>query len=227
MAMNINLTTEKWIPLFVLIVFWSIGSFAQTDDRNQSLIAILDTVYQQEQVPIRTRDELMEKFGTESKEAQVYQKIYKENHAINEQIVTRILDDFGWLGVSEIGEQGNRTLYLVIQHSAVDVRQKYLPMLQNAVKNGNAPPRFLANVQDRISTDLGELQAYGEQMKFYPESKSFNVWPVMDPANIDVRRAEIGLGPIADHLKNRFNFDWDLEEQLKRTADFENDMKKE
>ena len=58
-------------------------------------------------------------------------------------------------------------------------------------------------------------------MKYYPETKSFNVWPVYDPVNIDKRRAEIGLGPIAAHLKNRFNFEWKLEEQLERTAEFE------
>ncbi|MCB0278678.1 MAG: hypothetical protein KDD94_04200, partial [Calditrichaeota bacterium] len=55
----------------------------------------------------------------------------------------------------------------------------------------------------------------------YPETKSFNVWPVFDPENIDKRRAEIGLGPIADFLKRRFNFKWNLKEQLKRTAEFE------
>jgi len=63
-------------------------------------------------------------------------------------------------------------------------------------------------------------------MKYYPETKSFNVWPVYDPVNIDKRRAEIGLGPIAEHLKNRFDFEWNLEEQIKRTAEFEAEMNK-
>ncbi|MFT4525731.1 MAG: hypothetical protein ACI85F_001887, partial [Bacteroidia bacterium] len=36
------------------------------------------------------------------------------------------------------------------------------------------------------------------------------------------RRAEIGLEPIAEFLKNRFDFEWNLEEQIKRTEEFEN-----
>jgi hypothetical protein len=62
-------------------------------------------------------------------------------------------------------------------------------------------------------------------MKYYPETKSFNVWPVYDPENIDKRRAELGLGPIAEHLKNRFDFEWNLEEQIKRTEEFETERK--
>jgi hypothetical protein len=57
-------------------------------------------------------------------------------------------------------------------------------------------------------------------MKYYPDTKSFNVWPVYDPANIDKRRAIIGLGPIKEFLKQRFDFDWNLEEQIERTEAF-------
>jgi hypothetical protein len=61
-------------------------------------------------------------------------------------------------------------------------------------------------------------------MKFYPETKTFNLWPVFDPKNINKRRAAIGLNSIEEHLIERFDFVWDLEEQLKRTAAFEKAM---
>jgi hypothetical protein len=64
-------------------------------------------------------------------------------------------------------------------------------------------------------------------MKYYPETKSFNLWPVFDPENIDKRRTEIGLDSIAIFLKNRFNFEWNLEEQMERTAEFERKRNKE
>lgn len=66
------------------------------------------------------------------------------------------------------------------------------------MKSGNTPASSLVNIEDRTATDLGKLQVFGEKMKYYPETKSFNVWPVYDPANIDKRRGEIGLIPIAD-----------------------------
>jgi len=43
-------------------------------------------------------------------------------------------------------------------------------------------------------------------MKFYSETISLNGWPVYNPINIDKRRSEIGLEPIAEYLKNRFDF---------------------
>jgi hypothetical protein len=59
-------------------------------------------------------------------------------------------------------------------------------------------------------------------MKYYPETKNYNVRPVFDSVKIDNRRAEIGLEPIGEFLKIRFDSEWILEEQIKRTKEFEN-----
>lgn len=187
----------------------------------ENLIAVLDTVWRTEQQPITLRDSLIDIYGADSKEVQKQQDIYKKNHLINERKVTNILDNYGWPTYEMIGEQGNWTICNVIQHSDNEVRLKYLPLMRQAVKEKKLEPRFLVRAEDRIATERGDLQIYGGQMKYYPETKSFNVWPVLDPVNIDKRRAEIGLEPIAIFLKNRFNFEWNLEEQLERTAEFE------
>ena len=193
---------------------------------SENLIAVLDTIWRDEQEPIRLREELMEKFGVESKEAQVQQEIYERNHIINEKKISAILDTQGWPEKEIIGEQGNWTICNVIQHSDNEIRIKYLPMMKKAVKEKQLSPRFLVRAEDRIATERGDLQIYGGQMKYYPETKTFNLWPVYDPANIDKRRAEIGLGGIAEHLENRFNFEWNLEEQIKRTAEYEKERNK-
>jgi hypothetical protein len=136
-------------------------------------------------------------------------------------MVLNLLDTYGWPQKEVIGEQGNWTICNVMQHSENDVRLKYLPMMKEAVLAKQLAPRFLVRAQDRINSELGKLQIYGGQMKYYPETKSFNVWPVYDPENINKRRAEIGLNTIEEHLKNRFDFVWNLEEQLERTKSFE------
>ena len=194
----------------------------QTSIQNtEDLIAVLDTIWRTEQEPITLRDSLIEKYGVESKEVQGQQEIYERNHAINERKVKVILDKYGWPGKDIIGEQGNWTICNVIQHSDNEIRIKYLPMIRQAVKDKKLHPRFLVRTEDRIATERGDLQIYGGQMKYYPETKSFNVWPVYDPVNIDKRRAEIGLEPISEFLKRRFNFEWNLEEQIIRTSEFE------
>ena len=190
-------------------------------DRTENFIAVLDTIWETEQTPIRLRDSLMRIYGAESKEYKEQQLIYEKNHVINEKKIRTILDNYGWPTKEMVGEQGNWTICNVIQHADNDVRIKYLPIMREAVKEKKLEPRFLVRAEDRIATERGDLQIYGGQMKYYPETKSFNVWPVFDPVNIDKRRAEIGLEPIAEFLKNRFDFEWNLDEQIKRSEQFE------
>ncbi|WP_282043162.1 DUF6624 domain-containing protein [Winogradskyella flava] len=192
-----------------------------TPEKSQNLIAILDTIWQKEQIPLRLRDSVMAIYGPESKEAEVYQNTYRKNHATNIIKVKNILETYGWPDSTQIGTQGNLTICNVLQHADQDTREHYIPLMKQAVLDKKLEPRFLVRAEDRIATDKGELQIYGGQMKYYPETKSFNVWPVYDPINIDKRRTAIGLDSIGIFLKNRFNFDWNLEEQIKRSEEFE------
>ena len=185
------------------------------------LAAMLDTVFRTEQMPIRARDSLIRIYGVDSEEAQAQQDIYKRNHVVNERKIRNLLDTYGWPDRNVIGEQGNLTICNVIQHADNEVRLRYLPMMHQAVKDQKLEPRLLARAEDRIATERGDLQIYGGQMKWYPETQSFNVWPVYDPENIDKRRAEIGLPPIDEYLRNRFDFEWNLEEQVRRSKEFE------
>lgn len=197
-----------------------------TPTKTENLVAMLDTIFRTEQEPIRLRDSFLNVYGDESKEYLEQQKIYEKNHAINEKKVRDILDNSGWPDKELIGKQGNRTICNVIQHAENDIRIKYLPMMKKAVLDKKLNPQLLVRAEDRIATETGGLQIYGGQMKFYPKTKTFNVWPVLDPKNIDKRRAEVGLGPIQEYLKNRFDFEWNLEEQIKRTEEFKKQMKK-
>ncbi len=217
----------KYILLFSVLLITSCSNTSKSKvvskktENPENLIAVLDTIWQREQRPITLRDSLIKIYGTESELVKEQQVIYKNNHIINERKVKNILDSYGWPTKEMSGEQGNWTICNVIQHSDNEVRIQYLPMMRQAVKDKKLEPRFLVRAEDRIATERGDLQIYGGQMKYYPETKSFNVWPVLDPKNIDQRRAEIGLEPIAEFLKNRFDFEWNLEEQIKRTEEFE------
>ncbi|MHA7059595.1 DUF6624 domain-containing protein [Aquimarina sp. M1] len=220
--------------LFLLLALTSCGqeknkekkSVKENEFDKEYLIAILDTIWKTEQYPIRLRDSIGDIYGYESKELQKQQEIVHRNHTINEDKIITILDNYRWPSKEISGEQGNWTICNIIQHSDNEVRIKYLPMMRQAVKDKKLEPRFLVRAEDRIATESGDLQIYGGQMKYYPETKSFNVWPVYDPININKRRAEIGLGTIEEYLSNRFNFEWNLEEQIKRSAAFEKNLKK-
>lgn len=203
----------KYILLISLLLAMSCSSKTKSEristtlQNQENLIAVLDTIWKAEQRPITLRDSLMKIYGTESDLVKEQQAIYEKNHIVNERKVKNILDKYGWPTKEMAGEQGNWTICNVIQHSDNTVRTQYLPMMRQAVKDKKLEPRFLVRAEDRIATERGDLQIYGGQMKYYPETKSFNLWPVYDPENIDKRRTEIGLDSIAIFLKNRFDFE--------------------
>lgn len=216
--------------IFLLSLAFPIAGWAQGADmlyKSKDLSAILDTILRTEQEHLRSRDSVMNIYGPESKEWVVYQKLFQTNHNNNNNAkkIKLILSNNTWPDPTLSGPNGNRAICNVIQHVDPATRESYLPLMRQAVAEGKLEPRFLVRSVDRTATDKGELQIYGGQMKYYPESKSFNVWPIYDPVNVDSRRAAIGLGSIADWLRMRFDFEWDLEEQIKRSADFEKEKR--
>lgn len=214
--------------LFILTLIASNCSKSKTpnqstnfEEAKENLVSTLDSIWITEQEPIRLRDSIGRVHGYESQEFLKQNEIYKRNHKINEKKILSILEERGWPSEEEIGYQGSLTICNVIQHSDFETRIKYLPMMKEAVNKKILQPRLLARAEDRIATDRGEPQIYGGQIKYYPETKSFNVWPIIDPENVDQRRIEIGLDSIAVFLANRRTpMQWDLQEQIKRTEEF-------
>ncbi len=217
------------VKVLIVMLLISCGHGKNTDHESQeatpiarnNFIAILDTIARLDREPLVMRDSMSDIYGPESEEAQFYQKIFWKNHPANIRKIKEILGNENWPDTTLIGTRGNEIICTILQHSDLETREYYLPRMKKAVLDKRLEARLLVRAEDRIRTDKGELQLYGGQMKWYPKTKTFNIWPVYDPVNIDKRRAEIGLIPIAEHLKNRFDFEWNLEEQIERSKEFE------
>lgn len=147
-------------------------------------------------------------------------KIMERKDSINLIKVIKILDERGWLGKNVVGDQGNKTLFLVIQHADLKYQQKYLPMLRDAVKNGNADAGNLAYLEDRVALREGRRQIYGSQGAKNKKTNKMYISPMIDPDNVDKRRAEVGLGPIAEYAA-KMNIDWNLEAYKKELPELE------
>jgi hypothetical protein len=188
---------------------------------DKPLVAILDTIYQEDQgLRMQIRD-VEEKYGRDSDEMKAHWKTIAEKDSINLIKIQKILDDRGWLGPDIIGNQGNTTLFLVIQHSDQAVQEKYLPMMREAVAKGNARPSSLALLEDRVSLGQGKKQIYGSQIGRNPETGEFYVSPLQDPENVDKRRAEVGLGTLQEYVSH-WNMTWDVEKYKKELPEIEN-----
>lgn len=185
-------------------------------DLDKPLIAILETIYKEDQTYRKQIGEIEEKFGRESDELKNHWKLISEKDSINLIKIQKILDEKGWLGSNVIGFQGNSTLFLVIQHAALEVQEKYLPMMREAVKKGNADSSSLALLEDRVALRKGGKQIYGSQIGRDQETGEYFVSPLEDPENVDKRRAEVGLEPIADYIRT-WNMTWDVKKYIEKT----------
>lgn len=179
---------------------------------NKPLVQQLDSIYIDDQKYRMQVSELEKKYGWNSKELQDHWNKVNRTDAENLFKVKFILDKYGWLGPEIIGQQGNTTLFLVIQHSNQETQEKYLPMMREAVKKKKAEPRHLALLEDRVALAQGKKQIYGSQLSGIPGQ--YYLLPLEDPDNVDKRRAEVGLPPLAEYII-LWQIKWDVEEYKK------------
>ncbi len=140
--------------------------------------------------------------------------------------ITKIIDKHGWQGENEIGEEANEMLFLGLQHADdLIVQTKYLPILEKAVKNGNAQPWHLAFLTDRILMNQGKKQIYGTQVIISKNPANSYVVPLKNPDNVDKLRKEIGLEPLKEYLMEH-DMEWNLEEYKKQLPKIEELYKK-
>lgn len=212
--------------LFTLlgIVFFNLA-FGQTgkipeSTRNKELAAILDTIYQEDQKYRVELEAIEKKYGSESKEVQDMWKIIMAKDSINLFKVDKMLGEYGWLGADAVGEPGNLTLFLVVQHAYHKTQLKYLPVMREAVKKGNAKAMHLALLEDRVAIGEGQKQIYGSQLEMDYKTKQYVVSSMIDPDHVDKRRAEVGLEPIAEYLKI-WDLTWDVEKFKKRMEEYD------
>lgn len=192
---------------------------------NKPLVKILDSIYVEDQKYRMQLDSIKKQFGWKSEEVQAHWEIIHEKDSLNQIVIKKILNEHGWLGADVIGEQGNSTLFLVIQHSALETQLEYLPLMREAVKKGNASASSLALLEDRTALGQGKLQIYGSQIWSNPETGELFVAPLIDPKNVDQRRAEVGLGTLSDYVGN-WQLKWNVDEYIQKLPEYEAMMKK-
>ncbi len=202
--------------------------FGQTQNKtslNQTLMAQLDTIHQEDQKYRLRLDELLKKSRTESEDMELISlvEIMNEKDSTNLIKIEKILNEHGWLGADVIGEQGNKTLFLVIQHSDLETQLKYLPMMREALMVGNIKSDAFALLEDRIAMRQGNKQIYGSQIVIDDETQEFYVYPLIEPEKVNERRAGVGLGTIEEYVK-KFGITWDVEKHKAKTKQIESEI---
>lgn len=203
---------QRWPKLLNLVLKNKNKLEANLD---KELVVVLDSILEEDQGLRRQIKDFQEKFGRYSDEMRSHFRAIAKKDSLNLIIIQKILDERGWLGKDVIGSDGNMTLFLVIQHAEIEVQKKYLPMMREAVKKGNAEPSALALLEDRVALREGGKQIYGSQIEQDPKTGEYFISPLFDPDNVDKRRAEVGLEPLQDYV-SRWDINWNVEEYKKK-----------
>lgn len=116
-----------------------------------------------------------------------------------------VVSKHGWPSSSLVGKEGAFDAWLLVQHADADPKfQRQCLDLMTKLPKGEVQKDNLALLTDRVLLAEGKKQIYGTQFeitggKLVPKN-------LEDPDNVDKRRAEVGMEPLAKYLENSAKF---------------------
>ena len=183
--------------------------WAATHNDALSRIAKLDTTLRAELLHLAELDQrnragigaFIDRVGRQSAQGD---SALKAMTAADEPLLKRvraIISSSGWPHRDRVGDDGAHAAWLVVQHAPADVQKSLLPLIRNAVLQGQARASDLALLEDRVRVAEKKPQRYGSQMRYSPNGGPSTLEPIEDEPCVDRRRASVGLEPIADNLR--------------------------
>jgi hypothetical protein len=139
---------------------------------------------------------------SEEKKAE-FEKLAKMGQAVdskNTVWLQGIVEKHGWPTISLVGKEGADAAWLLVQHADKDRKfQRQCLDLMAALPKDEVSQSKIAYLTDRVLLAEGKNQMYGTQLKD-ADGKPTPL-PIEDEANVDQRRSEVGLPPLAEYLK--------------------------
>jgi hypothetical protein len=110
------------------------------------------------------------------------------------------VEQSGWPSVTMVGQDGAAAAWLLVQHADGEPKfQRKCLDLMTKLPKGEVSGSNLAYLTDRVLLAEGKKQLYGTQ--FHTVDGKMEPKPLEDEANVDRRRAEVGLGPLAEYAQ--------------------------
>ncbi len=149
--------------------------------------------------------------------AQQWKKAGQGDQELHEQMVEidarntnrmrEIVEQYGWPGKNLVLADGANAAWLLVQHADHDVefQKQCLELLTQAAQEGEADWDHVAYLTDRVLVAEGKEQLYGTQIYGFSDEGVPVPDPIEDEANVDQRRASVGLGPLEEYLESMRN----------------------
>jgi hypothetical protein len=117
-----------------------------------------------------------------------------------------LLKTHSWFTISKFGKKCDNNAWLLVQHADhdPDFQKEILTKLEKLYLTGETRPQNYAYLFDRVALSSSDPskrqpQRYGTQGHCVAPGK-WEPFPIEDEANVDTRRAEVGLPPLAAYI---------------------------
>jgi hypothetical protein len=112
-----------------------------------------------------------------------------------------IIKEYGWPGPGLVGWDGSEAAFLLVQHADHLTQKELLPLMRKEYRAGNLSGPNYALFIDRVLVEDGRPQRYGSRARPFDQWEAGEpvLYPIEDEANVDIRRAEVGLPPLAEY----------------------------
>lgn len=167
----------------------------------------LEEIQSSQQINQQLVSEAIQQYGSTSIEVKNLSETKYVQEMIHLKKVTEIIDKNGWLGADKIGSQNNYTLFTTIQNADFETQDKYLGIMEQAIKSGSLLAEHFANLVDRKALAQHQHQIYGTQFISALKSGNHCRAPIIEETQVNKRRSEIGLPPLeAYEVAKRMHF---------------------
>ena len=166
--------------------------------------ALRDQLLAREQTEQAIRDTLIRIMqrggGTTASDSAMWLRMRVIDSA-NTTWLKQVVAEHGWPGRSLVGRDGADAAYTIAQHAVHDAefQAEALRLMEEAYRAGEMEGRQVAYLTDRVAVQAGKPQRYGSQFKF--DDDGIVLDPIEDSAFVDLRRAAIGLAPLAEYVR--------------------------
>jgi hypothetical protein len=108
---------------------------------------------------------------------------------------------WGWPAAAQVGSEAVQAAFLIVQHAVQDTgfMRAMLPAIEAARRRGDLKAADVALLADRLEVKAGRSQLYGTQLSLRDGRWVFD--PIADSANVDARRRQLGLPPLAEYRR--------------------------
>jgi hypothetical protein len=165
--------------------------------------AVVREVLAMEQADQRVRETLASLLTAADPDTAAYRRAVAEQESVDRANTTRlkeIIREHGWPSKADVGSPAATAAFLIVQHANHDLpfQKDYLAFVGQEFEKGQAPGEAVALLTDVIRVAEGQRQLYGTQINIM--DGRLVVQPIEDEAEVDQRRAALGLEPLAEYI---------------------------